>query len=517
MPGTLDLLLEVAVDLTANLSSADRYQRLVTSIRKVVPADAVALLRLGNGVLEPIAINGLAPEVLGRSFQTGDHPRLDAILKSADPVRFAPDDPRPDPYDGHLEGGPDCWMEVHSCMGCALRLDGSLVGALTLDAAAPGVFDCIDDRVLAALSALAAAVMQTAQLIEALEKRVERRSQLTRHFAREALLRGGGELLGASPSMKALRADLEVVAGSDLTVLITGETGTGKELVARTLHARSSRADQPLVYVNCAALPESIAESELFGHLRGAFTGAVEDRPGKFELADGGTLFLDEIGELPPSIQPKLLRALQEGDIQRIGSGQDLRVDVRVVAATNRDLGQEVRAGRFRPDLYHRLSVYPVHVPALRERDQDVTLLAGHFLDRARTKLGLGPMRFTREALRQLESYLWPGNVRELEHVITRGALRASGPDRAAPSEIQPYHLGFSPSHQESLPEPVPSGLPAPEPRETTNLKAQLDQYQAQLISRTVAQCGENWAEAARRLEVDRGNLFRRARRLGLR
>jgi anaerobic nitric oxide reductase transcription regulator len=196
--------------------------------------------------------------------------------------------------------------------------------------------------------------------------------------------------------MRRVCEEVELAACSDLAVLITGETGTGKEVVARAIHVRSTRADRPLIYVNCAALPESVAESELFGHVRGAFTGAFENRAGKFEVADRGTLFLDEIGELPLSIQAKLLRTLQTGEIQRVATDSVLRVDVRIIAATNRDLPTEIENGRFRPDLFHRLSVFPIHVPPLRDRRDDILLLAGFFLDEARIRLGL------RAALRAL-------------------------------------------------------------------------------------------------------------------
>lgn len=503
----------MALDLTRGLPTKDRFQRLVEAVRQVVPADSVALLRLVDGALEPVAIDGLSPETLGYRFVPDEHPRLAAILASEAPVRFAPDDPRPDPYDGLLDAGAGEFGHVHSCMGCSLRLHGELVGALTVDAAAARAFERVDEATFATFAALAAAAMQTASLIEALERRVEKKGQLALQLSREALARQGGELIGVSTAMAALRGELARVAGSDLTVLVTGPTGTGKELAVRTLHARSARRDQPLVYVNCAALPEAIAESELFGHKKGAFTGAVEDRMGKFELADGGTLFLDEIGELPLSLQPKLLRTLQSGEIQRVGSDRELKVDVRILAATNRDLEREVRAGRFRDDLFHRLSVYPIHVPALAERAGDVPVLAGHFLERARSRLGLGPCRFTRAALAALAGYDWPGNVRELEHVVTRAALRAAGADREAAVTVDAEHLALG-----AAAAPRPRARPAAV-AETAGLPLAeaVERFQRELIGRTLEEAAGSYAEAARRLGLDRGNLFRRARRLGLR
>src|SRR5690606_36212219 len=232
------------------------------------------------------------------------------------------------------------------------------------------------------------------------------------------------EILGASDAITQLLHELDVVADSDLPVLLTGETGVGKELFARRLHRKSRRSRQPMVHVNCAALPESLAESELFGHVKGAFSGASNDRAGRFEAAQGGTLFLDEVGELPLSVQAKLLRALQNGEIQRLGTDQIIKTDVRIIAATNRQLKENTSAGNFRADLYHRLSVYPVHIPPLRDRGRDALILAGHFLELSRARLGLRGLRLSYAAERALLHYNWPGNVRELEHVVSRAALK---------------------------------------------------------------------------------------------
>jgi anaerobic nitric oxide reductase transcription regulator len=322
--------------------------------------------------------------------------------------------------------------------------------------------------------------------------------------------RSGGDLVGQSAAMTALREDVSLAGRSDLAVLITGETGAGKEVVARAIYNASPRRDQPLIYVNCAALPESIAESELFGHVRGAFTGATEPRSGKFEVADGGTLFLDEIGELPLAIQPKLLRALQSGEIQRVGSDKLLRVDVRIVAATNRDLPTEVAAGRFRADLYHRLSVYPIRVAALRERRDDIPLLAGYFLNDARMRLGLGRIRLTAAARGALEAADWPGNVRELEHTLGRAALRASAGRRRELVVIDALHLGFG------APAPTHAAVALPAPATAASLHSAVDHAKRERIVTALAAANGNWAQAARDLGVDRGDLHRLARRLGL-
>ena len=236
-----------------------------------------------------------------------------------------------------------------------------------------------------------------------------------------------GEVLGESPALLKLLDQVGQVAGTDSTVLIQGETGTGKELVARAIHGRSQRRERPLIKVNCAALPRELVESELFGHEKGAFTGATQQRRGRFELADGGTLFLDEVGELPLDIQAKLLRVLQEQEFERVGGSKTLRTDVRLIAATNRDLRRQVDAGAFRSDLYYRLNVVPLALPSLRERREDIPRLIAHFLARAARKLGKPLAEVSPAFLEQALSYDWPGNVRELENVVERAAVLARG------------------------------------------------------------------------------------------
>ena len=316
-------------------------------------------------------------------------------------------------------------------------------------------------------------------------------------------------MIGLSAGMEQLKKEIEIVAASDLNVLISGETGTGKELVAKAIHEGSPRAINPLVYLNCAALPESVAESELFGHVKGAFTGAISNRSGKFEMADNGTLFLDEIGELSLSLQAKLLRVLQYGDIQRVGDDRSLRVNVRVLAATNRDLREEVLAGRFRADLYHRLSVFPLSVPPLRERGEDVVLLAGYFCEQCRLRLGLGRVALSPGARAHLLSYGWPGNVRELEHAIHRAVVLARGTRNRDDVVLEARHFALND-------EPTaPSAAVTPLPVEQ-NLRDATEDFQRAFITRTLEEQGGNWAACARCLEMDVANLHRLAKRLGL-
>jgi anaerobic nitric oxide reductase transcription regulator len=516
----IDELFAVACDLAANLAAEDRYRRLLEAVRKAVPCDAAALLRREGDTLVPVATSGLVPEAAGRRFRIEDHPRLKAILARREPTRFPADCALADPYDGLLSGDDDAVLHVHACLGAPLVVGDEVVGALTLDAFEPSAFDGVDDRSLAALAALAAAAVRTATLIEALEATTRRQGQVLRQLAADDLGHGVGRLVGTSPPMVRLRHEIELVAQSDLAVLITGETGVGKELVARAIHAASRRAERPFLQFNCAALPENLAESELFGHLRGAFTGATADRAGKFEVADGGTLFLDEAGELPTSVQPKLLRALQSGEIQRVGSDRTLKVDVRVVAATNRDLLVEQARGRFRADLYHRLAVYPLRVPSLRERRGDVPLLAGHFLEREAARHGLAALRLDAAAREALLAYDWPGNVRELEHALMRAALRAAGGAERGEAVVGRAHLGAdfggaSPSAPAAP--PLADDAAAGATGGGGRLRERLDAYARRAVADALRRHGGVWASAARELGVPRGNLMRLAKRLGLR
>ena len=244
------------------------------------------------------------------------------------------------------------------------------------------------------------------------------------------------EIVGKSFAIRQVLERLERVAPTDARVLITGENGTGKELVARAIHRLSPRADRPFIEVNCAAIPTELIESELFGHLKGSFTGAHEDRAGKFELAHGGSLFLDEVGDMSLAAQAKVLRALQEGIVTRVGSGKPIKVDVRVLAATNKDLQEEIREGHFREDLYHRLNVIPLHVPPLRERREDIPMLVRHFSERAVREAHLAPKTFTDEAIEELQRMDWSGNVRELRNTVERLLILATSP-RIARTDVE--------------------------------------------------------------------------------
>jgi anaerobic nitric oxide reductase transcription regulator len=398
-------------------------------------------------------------------------------------------------------------------MGSSLYLDDKPWGVITMDAMQTGTFDQIDPIELRTFISLTEATVKAADRIDELQARVERGHRVAR-----ALIKEGSEveMVGKSPVIKKLQEEVAVVAQSDLTVLIQGETGVGKELVARQVHAGSPRADYPMVYVNCAALPESIAESELFGHTKGAFTGATADRAGKFELADGGTLFLDEIGELSLTIQAKMLRAIQSGEIQRVGSDQPVRADVRIVAATNRDMQKEVSAGRFRADLYHRLTVYPLLVPPLRERGKDVLLIAGYFLENNQRRLSVNALRLSAAAKQALQHYAWPGNVRELAHLLSRAALKAVAKqgNTSGAVIIDTSHLDIGDM------EPAPAESVKTKraiPRIKVSLKEAADQFQREVIEDSLKRHDGNLASAGHELGVSRSNFYRLLKRLELR
>lgn len=274
---------------------------------------------------------------------------------------------------------------------------------------------------------LAAAVTNARAFEEILHLRreLERENERLRRQVEHGSAEGNLPIVGDCPAWLRVLAQVDMVAPTDATVLVQGESGTGKELVAEAIHRRSQRSTAPLVRVNCSAIPRELFESEFFGHVKGAFTGAVRDRIGRFQMADGGTLFLDEVGEIPLELQGKLLRVLQEGTFERVGEDRTRSVDVRIIAATNRDLRQEVDAGRFRQDLFFRLSVFPVELPPLRDRQGDIPLLARHFIAQSSRRLGLPTPRLTPAALARLSAYPWPGNVREMQNVIERAVIMA--------------------------------------------------------------------------------------------
>jgi len=362
-----------------------------------------------------------------------------------------------------------------------------------------------------------------------------RTHMLARRDARpeDSTSRGRFRLVGESPAIRQVYAVVEKVADTPSTVLITGESGTGKELVARALHDNSSRHAGPFIKINCAAIPKTLMESELFGYEKGAFTGAVGSKPGRFELAHGGTLFLDEIGEIPVEMQVKLLRVLQESEFERVGGIKTIKVDVRLLTATNRDLAAEITTGGFREDLYYRLNVVPIHLPALRERHQDIPLLVDHFIARFNERLKKQIAGAEPEAVERLVAHNWPGNIRELENVIERTILFCEGPYIRL-ADLPGEFSGISPaSSQPNLPavatasaapppaSPAPSSAVPSVSEEVGSLKeavrAETERVERELIQRALDETGGNVTQAARKLQISRKSLQTKMKELGLR
>jgi two-component system, NtrC family, response regulator HydG len=338
------------------------------------------------------------------------------------------------------------------------------------------------------------------QLIKLIDKALERRDLIEQNRALKKQLedlRAKGQMIGASPTWRRMMTLVEQVADSSATILVQGESGTGKELVARTIHERSARRNGPFVAVNCAALPETLLESELFGYEKGAFTGAAGRKEGRFELASGGTLFLDEVADLSLVTQPKILRVLQEGEFERLGGTRTLQVDVRIVAATNRDLSDMVKDKRFREDLYYRLNVITVRVPPLREHPEDIRLLAQHYLRVYSAKNGRKLEAFSNEAIARLESYAWPGNVRELENLVERSVLLARK-DRIDAEDLPEEVMGVKRPPRDAILELV--GTP-------------LADIEERLLDETLRITGGNKTQAAELLGIDVRTVARKLER----
>jgi len=312
-------------------------------------------------------------------------------------------------------------------------------------------------------------------------------------------------LIGASPPMVRLKEDLKVAAESDSRILIVGENGTGKELVARQIHRLSKRAEAPFVDVNCAAIPEELIESELFGHIKGAFTGATADRPGRFEQADGGTLFLDEIADMSLKTQAKVLRVLQEQRFERVGSTTPTNVDVRILAATNKDLEEEIREGRFREDLYFRLAVIPLRIPPLRERGDDIQLLVDFFLNQFSHEIGRRPKVVEATAMDRLRAYTWPGNVRELRNVVERMMIMVRS-DTVRASDLPATLVGGADGDQQPLWQ-----------QDFASLKEARGTFEKRYIERLLAKLDGNVSRTAQALGLERSNLYRKLRAYDIR
>jgi len=398
--------------------------------------------------------------------------------------------------------------QIRSVLGIPLWKGDEILGVLQMDnRESTGVFTGADLDVCAVLAHNASLAVANARLVQRLRAAEERmRKENTFLKTREESRRvgkGEEEIVGQSAPMRALFEQLAKVVDTRVTVLIEGETGVGKELIAAAVHYRSRRRGQLFVSQNCAAVPENLLESELFGHKKGSFTGAHEDKKGLFEIADGGTLFLDEVTEMPPALQSKLLRVLQEGEIRPIGATQEKRVNVRIVAATNRHLDKEVAAGRFREDLYYRLNVFPIRVPPLRERREDIPLLAEHMLARYVTELGKPASGFSQQAMELLQAYDWPGNVRELQNEVQRLVIQIEGKEFITPDMLSPRIRQIEGVVERARPT-------------RGTLKAMVDQVERWLLIEALREHDNNKTAAAKTLGITREGLHKKLRAFGL-
>lgn len=437
MTDMLDLtsdLKEVALLAGDPAQVDDLFERALDAMAELVPYDLAAVLELVGSELRVRCARGkLASEdVRAHRLDLGAHPDLRRTLEARRAKILTEDDHAPggggDPYDGVLD-----LPHGHSCMVVPLYSGDRTLGAITFDRVECGHYQPSVVDLVTVYGQIVALAMAAAQQTARLERSNERLAEENRLLVDEVTGRSdAGDRLerSADEGMQALARMAKQVAVTETPVLITGETGSGKEVVARAIHDWSARgkgadgqARRPFVKLNCAALPENLVESELFGHAKGAFTGAGVERPGRFAIANGGTLLLDEIGDLPLGAQAKLLRVLQEGTYEPVGSDRTVKVDVRILAATHVDLERAIEAGRFREDLYYRLNVFPLHVPALRERPSDVAALAHGILAELSQRSGRGPWRLSTLALERMQAYGWPGNVRELVNALERATI----------------------------------------------------------------------------------------------
>ena len=483
----LNALLNFSRTLSSVQDLATLQQKVLDAIFEVAPADRAAVLLLEAGAEE-------FASVLGRYRNAGPEQPIQAsqtILRQvvAENVAVLSNDIIED--EAYRAADSLVAPRVRSVLAAPMEAQGKLVGVLYLDASTPGVqFDAGLLQLILALGNIAGLAMENARHLEWLGGE-------NRRLQQELMADHG--MVGESQPMKAVLDFISRVAGRESTVLVWGESGTGKELVARAVHANSGRADKPFVAINCAAITETLLESELFGHEKGAFTGAVSQKKGKLETAEGGTVFLDEVGELAVPLQAKLLRVLQEREFERVGGTRPIKVDIRLIAATNRDLKEASRAGSFRQDLFYRLNVVSVRMPALRERKEDIPLLANFFAVRFGEKVKRRVAGISPKARACLLRYQWPGNVRELENAIERAVVLGS-------TEL---------IQVEDLPESIVEET-AEEGEPVTALHEGLRQAKKELIERAIEQAGGNYTEAAGILGVHPNHLFRLIKTLNL-
>jgi len=516
-------ILEVNNAIISNLTQDSLLRAISDALFKVVPFDRAALTlhEPGSDQMRILALVGRLPP---RAYPAGV-----AIDRSDSHVGWAFDNQRTllrrdlgaerrfTPEHRLYEEG------IRSLCTAPLIFAGKSIGTITLGSTITGQFTEADEtfvRDVANQVALAVVNMRAFEEIAALKARLQAENQYLQEEIRGE--HNYAEIVGSSAALREVLRQVEQVAPTDSTVLILGETGTGKELVARAIHDRSARKERPLVKVNCGAISAGLVESELFGHVKGAFTGALGHRDGRFKLADGGTIFLDEVSELPLDAQVKLLRVLQEQEFEPVGSSKTSKVDVRVIAATNRDLAAEVGAGRFRQDLFYRLNVVPIAVPPLRAREGDVELLAPFFVQKLAKKLGRPALPVPADVMKRLRAYAWPGNVRELQNVLERAVVLAQdgvlavGPEQTPALPIAAFPAGTAASQGASATMPTGLGAPAPSPAVGGGSLEEVERrhIESVLVERNWLIEGERGA--AKVLNLHPNTLRGRMRKLGL-
>ncbi len=496
---TLTALLEASSAINSSLDLREVLQAIARAVPSVVGSEASSVLLLDprrNKLIFRAAVGQIGEKLLDTEFDA-TLGIAGYVVRTGKPATVA-DAQRDRRHFKGFDADSNGKFTTRDLIAAPLLQRGEVLGVVEAVNKADGPFTQQDLQVLRVFGNLAAVAVANAQQHERLRLQ---NLGLMEDLASRCQIIGN-----SAPLCESLRLGKRVAA-SNATVLLLGETGTGKEVLARYVHEQSPRADKPLVAVNCAALSETLLESELFGHEKGAFTGAIAQKVGRFELADGGTLFLDEIGEIPAAVQAKLLRVLQEKEFVRVGGTRTIACDVRVLAATNRDLPAAIRDGRFRQDLYYRLNVFPIELAPLRARQEDIPPLVEHFAQRCAKSLGVPQPHLSSQAMGLLIMYPWPGNVRELQNVVERAVLLAEG-------EILPRHLPPEITEQAqsaadaATPGAPPGGAPAPAPS--------LWGYEKALIVKALTDCKWNQSKAARTLGITRDNLRYRVKKYNI-
>jgi len=485
----LSALLEASAAINSSLDLQQTLQAIARSAVRVMQAEASSVLLLDarrNRLVFRAAAGGGGEALIGQDFDA-DLGIAGKVLAEGEPA-LVTDVTRNKAFYPGIDARSH--FRTRQIIAAPMMHQSRAIGIVEVLNRIGGQFVEQDLSLLQIFANLAATAAANAQAHEALQR--ENRTW------RETTRSGRIPIIGESPAFRHVLRLCERVANSNATVLILGDTGTGKELLAREIHDRSPRRDKPFVAVHCAALPETLLESELFGHEKGAFTGAVSQKIGRFELADGGTLFLDEIGEISASTQVKLLRVLQERQFVRIGGTKTVACDVRIIAATNRNLREAIKQGTFREDLYYRLNVFPIEMPPLRQRREDIPLLVDYFVKRAAADLGVPQPELSQQALALLTAYDWPGNIRELQNVIERAVLLASG------GPIEPAHLPREVAGEAEAAAEVPG-------------ESGLRGYEKALIIKALNEAGWNQSQAARALGISRDNLRYRIKKYNIR